>query len=184
MAKKKKKSHRRKHHRMGGMKLSASNPLVKWGSVVLGFLAGKPINTAVDGLMPANFKTNKNYDKFAAVGEGGLGAALVFKFGKRSVITTVAGGVLLGAGLKRALDAFNINIGLLNGYGEVPVLAGYGKVPVIGKRVTGYTPNQVLSGYSPNGTLNGSRAPHLQVMGNIDNASGSGLMSHSGCLDN
>jgi len=181
---KKKKSHRRKHHRIGGMKLSASNPLIKWGSVVVGFLAGKPINTAVDGLMPASFKTNTNYAKITAAGEGGLGALLVFKFGKRSLITTVAGGILLGAGLKRAMEAFNINLGALGGYGEVPVLAGYGRVPVIGKRVSGYSPNGSLGGYTPGGTLNGNKPPHLQVMGNIDSSCGSGLLRSAGCMDN
>ena len=182
MAKKKKKAH--KHHRVGALSFHPNSPLVKWGSVLLGFLAAKPINTAIDGIVPSSLTTNKNYQKIAGVGQAGLGTLLVFKKGKKSLITSLLGGVALGSGAKRALDAFTGST--TGGYGNVEVLNGYGRVQVLNGRKTlrGYTPNSSLNGYTTNSSLNGSIKPHQQVMGGMGNATGSGINSNSSFMDN
>lgn len=170
-----KKSHRR---RIGAMSLSASSPLVKYGSIALGYIAATTINNGIDGIVPSSMKTNTNYGKLAAVGEVGLGAMLAFRKGKKSTIGTIAGGLLIGAGLKRGMAALSSSTtpATTSGYGQVPVVGGYGQVPVVGRRVNGYTPNQTLGGYTPNQTLTGNKPAHLTVMG----SAGSGLMRSDG----
>lgn len=167
-----KKTHRRR--RIGAMSLSATSPLVKYGSIALGYIAATTINNGIDGVVPSSMKSNTNYGKLAAVGEVGLGALLAFRKGKKSTIGAIAGGLLIGAGLKRGMSALSSSTApaTTGGYGQVPVLGGYGQVPVIGKRVAGYTPNQTLGGYTPNQTLTGNKPAHLTVMG----SNGSGLL--------
>ena len=167
-----KKSHRR--HHIGAMSLSASSPLVKYGSIALGYIAATTINNGIDGVVPSSMKTNTNYGKLAAVGEVGLGALLAFRKGKKSTIGTIAGGILIGAGLKRGMSALTSSstAATTSGYGQIPVVGSYGQVPVVGRRVAGYTPNQSLTGYTPNQSLTGNKPAHLTVMG----CPGSGLM--------
>lgn len=161
----------RRRRRIGGMKLSASNPLVKFGSMGAGFLLGDKINPAIDKM------TGTMDPKIVGAGEAGIGAALVFmKLGKKpaSVIQVIAGGVLLGAGAKRLLKAFGIMNGI-GGYGSVPVIGqrrlnGYGAVPVIG----GYTPNMNLAG-----VLNGGYTVPSSSLNVMGSPSGSGY-SNSG----
>lgn len=176
---KKKKAAKRKtsvrRRRVGAMALDVKNPLVMFGPMVGGFLLGDKINGAIDTALP----DDKVGQKAKGIGEGGIGAALVFlKIGKKKTpIEMIAGGVLLGAGVRRLLKEFGVIQGI-GGYQSVPVVAarhrsrlnGYGAVPVIGN---GYSPNRVAL----NGALNGVPgyavpAPPASVMNGIGSGSG------------
>lgn len=164
----------RRRRRVGAtsaMSLSANSPLVKIGAAVLGFL--KP------DLLPLQKLVGDKVDpKVVAIGEGGLGLLLAKrkKGGKGlvAILTTAGSFYMIGAGAKKAMQAFGI--GAIGPYGRVPVVAGlspYGRVPVIGNRTPGggFTPNGTL-GYSPSGTIN-------KVMTGVgDNSSGSGHTSN------
>ena len=128
----------------------------------------------------------------ATVGLVGIGGLLLMRK-KSQPALKYAGGVLLGAGLKRALKV----LGVVSGYQSVPVIgrshrmAGYQSVPVIGRTITppqlaGYTPPQ-LAGYIPAGSgVSGYRPAGSGVgvmgrIGNIEGAnSGSGINNTSG----
>ena len=167
MARKKhhKKTHRRRRS-VGALAMTPSSPLVMLGSVAVGYFGAGAINPLINMLIPATMKTQPMTGKLVAGGQIGIGALLVLGKGKKSVVKTVAGGILAGAGLKRAmvvfapgttdtLGAYATN-SALNGYGQVPVIGrhrmngaavnGYGQVPVIGGGVGAYTPNSSLTG--------------------------------------
>lgn len=186
MAKRKKRSHRRRSRRVGALSLGGKkNTGLKLLSVAGGFLLGDMINGAIDKVLPGstdattNIKTiDPNMKRIAAIGEIGIGGLLLLKK-KQSTITTVAGGILAGAGLKRGLYA----MGVLKGYQSVPVIgrhrmSGYQSVPVIGNtamppQLAGRTPAQ-LQGYRVNGYT-----PHGSGMGVLagENA-GSGITTN------
>ena len=177
MAKKRKKTTVRRRRRVGATSLNANNPIVKWGSVAAGYFMGDKINTKITSLVDKD-GTNKNLPLMIGGAEAGIGALLVFGKGKgkQSTVKSVAGGVLLGAGVKQLMSHFGI--GSIP-YGRVPVIAGsyaYGRVPVIGN---GYTPNNALNGYTPNNALNGAKYAN-KVMAGVETGSGSGLMKKSG----
>jgi len=114
------------------------------GSLAAGyFLISTPLNDALDKL------TGGKIDgKLLAAGEAGIGALLLLKKGKKTMITSVAGGVLAGAGLKRFIDAMKATTTTttaVTGYKRVPVLNGYKSVPVIG--MNGYNVPQGMNGY-------------------------------------
>lgn len=172
-AKKRKTTVRRR--KVGAMALDVKNPLVMFGPMVGGFLLGDNINTAIDNMLP----DDKVSQKAKGIGEGGIGAALAFmKIGrKKTPVEMIAGGVLLGAGVRRLLKEFGVIQGI-GGYHSVPVVAakhrsrlnGYGAVPVIGQ--SGYVVNRGL-----NGALNGVPgyavpAPPSSVMNGIGSGSG------------
>lgn len=180
---KKKKAAKRKtsvrRRRVGAMALDVKNPLVMFGPMVGGFLLGDKINGAIDTALP----DDKVGQKAKGIGEGGIGAALVFlKIGKKKTpIEMIAGGVLLGAGVRRLLKEFGVIQGI-GGYSSVPVVAarhrsrlnGYGSVPVIGNGQQGYNTNRGL-----NGALNGVPgyavpAPPSSIMAGIGSASNVG----------
>lgn len=143
------KSRRRRIGATSALNFSATSPLVKWGSVALGFL--KP------DLIPIGKLVGDKIDpKIVSGGQVGLGFLLAMRKGKKSLPMVILGGYLLGSGAKGAMTAFGI--GGIGPYGRVPVIgqAGpYGMVPVInGRRVGGYTPNNSLNGYNPHGTIN------------------------------
>lgn len=173
-----KRKSRKTHHRrrkVGAMALNASSPMVKYGTILLGYLLAKPLNTAIDGIIPASLKSQTGSPKIVAAGEAGIGALLVFSKGKKSLIKSIAGGVFLGAGLKRFMDSMATGAATtITGYGAVNVVSGYGAVDVIsGKRkLGGYTPNAALNGYTPNAMLNGTKPVHQTIMGNVREGSG------------
>lgn len=157
------------------MSLSASSPLVKFGSVAVGYFMADKVNTALDKVM------GTLDEKIKAGVEVGAGTLLVMgKLGKPKgtlgTVVTVAGGILAGAGLKRALKSF----GVITGYGMVPVIGaytpnvslnGYQKVPVIGGYQTASVP------------INGVAPGHSKIMGSVNASEGSGrLNSGSNCL--
>lgn len=173
MAKKKKGTKKTSTHRrrMGAMALNAESPMLMIASGAAGYFLGDTINTALDKVL------GTMDEKLKGGIEGGVGAALLLmKMGKKkTVLQTISGGVLAGAGAKRLLKAF----GVITGYQSVPVignrmLAGYGSVPV----VNGYNVPQALPSSRVAGVFNGYNVPPVpkqQVMGGMGN--GSGLMN-------
>jgi len=180
---------RRRSRRVGAFGGRKTDMVVKLASVVGGFLLGNVINTAVDKMLPKTTDTvpvpTKGAQTAAMVGELGLGGALLLmKAG--GTIGKVTGGVLAGAGLKRALSV----LGIMSGYQSVPVIgrhrmAGYQQTPTLGAipaQLAGRTPPQ-LSGYRPAGSGVGAYTSQGSgVMGSIgscEGGSGSGI-NHTG----
>lgn len=170
-----------RRHKVGAAALNLSNPLVMYGPIAGGFLLGDKLNDAIDKALP----DDKVGQKLKGGAEAGLGALLVFmKLGKKKTVPEViAGGVLLGAGVRRLLKEF----GVITGYQSVPVVAkrqlnGYGAVPVVGNG--GYKTSRVAL----NGVFNGYQVPGVPygaagVMGSTGAGSGSGLVSNgSECM--
>jgi hypothetical protein len=188
-------SHRRHRRRVGALRLGGKDTTVKLLSVGAGFLLGPAINKMVDGFLPKTTDPvpvpTKNASTVAAVGMVGLGGLLLMQQRSQPILK-YAGGVLLGAGLKRALSV----LGVIQGYQSVPVIgrhhrmAGYQSVPVIGANVVPpqlagmRTPPQ-LSGYIPAGSGVGGYIPAgsgvSNVMGSIGTCdSSSGITNTSG----
>lgn len=172
MAKKK-----RARRRVGARSLNAGSPMVKLLAVGAGYLlAADPINSMLDGVLSKVFKKPATTDasgttpagmtetgSYVAIGAEGFAAYMLLK--KKTMLPVVAGGLLAGAGLKRALKKFGVISGYrVNGYQNVPVIGSYQNVPVIGNGIAGYN-------------VNGRRAS--AVMGN---AVGSGSTSGSDML--
>lgn len=151
MAKKKrnKRKSSSRRRKVGALALNASSPLVKYGSIVAGYFVGDKINTNVIDKITGGKIDNKTLGIAQTVG-GGFLALKKKKAGMTGTLLTVAGGLIAGAGIKRAMSAFGV--GRVGGYKSVPVLGntmnGYGAVPVIGgrRRVGGYTTNAVPPG--------------------------------------
>lgn len=144
---KKAKSTGRRRRRVGALALNPSSTLVQVGAVAVGYLMAGTVNGALDKVVPTNVDA-----KLVAAGQLGLGAALAMSK-KKTLVKTLAGGVLAGAGLRRAMTAFGI--GRVGNYQSVPVVAGYQSVPALGasgsRRVNGYrTNNANLAGYNSN----------------------------------
>lgn len=169
----KKKSHKKKsrRHKVGALSMNASSPIVMIGSVALGYLAGGFVNSAINALVPAGIKTQPYAGKVLAGGQMGLGALLILGKGKKSLLKTIAGGLVAGAGIKRATIVFAPNTtDTLGGYGQVPVLGAYttpGQIGYGGRRVAGYGQVPVIGAYSPNSSLTGSQ----KVMGSTGGSS-------------
>lgn len=158
------KKHAKKHHRrrrMGaaGKMLNPSGPVVQYGSIAAGYFVGGKINDAIE-----TASGGKIDGKIIAAAEVLVGGMLAFGKGKKTMVKSVAGGVLLGAGIKKGLQEF----GVIGGFQSVPVLAGYQSVPVLG----GYnvpTPGGSLAGYSVPTPM------HKSVMGGVAAENGSGI---------
>lgn len=175
MAKAKNKKRKVTHHRrrMGATAaLNPASPLVKFGSLAIGYFMGEKINAAIDNV------AGTMDEKLKGAAEGGIGAALMFmKLGKSKpgMLQTVGGGVLAGAGARRLLKAF----GVINGFQAVPVI---GRKMLPSSRVNGYGAVPVVAGYNVpqqmNGVFNGYNVPSMpkaQVMGSVQ---GSGLVGN------
>lgn len=197
---KKKKHHKRRHRNVGAMSIGKGDTGLKLLAVAGGFFLGNTINTQIDKLLPkeaspaggtaAIATPTKTAQTMAMVGEIGIGGLLLLR--KRSnTIMKVAGGVLAGAGIKRALSVMGVMTGI-GGYQNVPVIgahrmAGYQNVPVIGANVvpsqlSGRTPPQ-LSGYRPAGSgVGGYLSQGSGVMGSTIGScgGGSGITSTGG----
>lgn len=169
MAKRRKKAkHRTRRHRVGALNMKPGSPLVKFGSIAAGYLLGNTINPLINkafGTPTDPVKTGK----IVAIGQMAAGSALLFlKTGKKSMVQEVAGGILLGTGIKRAMEVFKSGATTMGGYGDVPVIGAYRVPGQLGaaKKVAGYGDVPVIGSYSPNQALNG------RVMGSMDNSSG------------
>lgn len=183
MAKKKKRTSRRR--RVGAMSMNPGSPLVRAASLAAGYFLGDSINAQVDKVLPASMTATTATGVTAYVPsilELGVGGALLLMKGKPSLIKTVAGGIVAGAGLRRALK----KAGVVSGFNRVPVIGGFNRVPVIGgipSQLSG-VPAQ-LAGYRTAATrgLNGFRTSRTmgstqdQYGGSGITNNGSGLMS-------
>ncbi len=172
----KKRKHRR-HRRVGAMGFGGKKDAgLKLLAVAGGFLLGDTINAQLDKVLPKTKDPTTQVETpnqtIGIAGEIGLGGLLLMRK-KKSMPLTIAGGVLVGAGLKRAAK----KMGLIKGYQSVPVIGrhrmgGYQSVPVIGNTVV---PSQ-LSGKTPaqlQGYRVGAYVPHGSgVMSGCDNGSG------------
>lgn len=172
------KKSKRRHRRVGAMCFGGKKDAgLKLLAVAGGFLLGDTINTQIDKILPKTKNATTNVDEpnqtIGIVGEIGLGGLLLMRK-KKSMPVALAGGLLAGAGLKRAAK----KMGLLTGYQNVPVIgrhkmAGYQSVPVIGgntpPQLSGRTPAQLqgfrVNGYIPTGS---------GVMAGFDGGSGVG----------
>ena len=171
---------RRTRRRVGAMGLKKKDT----GAVVLGLAAGlfigNTINDQIDKMLPKDTSgvITDQTTNFATIGELGLGGLLVFmkSRGKAAPIIKGVGGVMLGAGIIRAIK----KLGILSGYQAVPVvgrrrMAGYQSTPVIGRKMvppqlSGRTPAQ-LQGFRVNGYLpTGSSV--MGAIGGVDSGSG------------
>jgi hypothetical protein len=159
------KRHTKKHHRRrrhigaAGKMLNPAGPLVQYGSIAAGYFVGGKINDAIE-----TATGGKVDGKIIAAAEVIVGGMLTFGKGKKTMVKSLAGGVLLGAGIKKGLTEF----GVISGFQSVPVLAGYQSVPVLG----GYNVP------SPGGSLAGYSVPtpmHKSVMGGVAAENGSGI---------
>lgn len=181
MAKRKKHHQRRRSRRVGAVSLGGKKSTgLKLLAVAGGYLLGDTINDAVDKILPKKKNADGTETPNQTLGIGaevGLGGLLLLRK-KQSMITTIGGGVLVGAGLKRALKT----MGVIKGYQSVPVIgrhrmSGYQSVPVIGAgmppQLSGRTPAQ-LQGFRVNGyTSQGSG------MGVLAGDGGSGITTNS-----
>jgi hypothetical protein len=171
MARRKKRKSGTRRRRVGALALNPNSMMVQLGAVGLGFVMANTINSAID-------KVAGSMDgKIVAAAQVGLGGMLVFSkmTGKKSLLGVVGGGILAGAGIKRALGEF----GVVNGIG------GYQNVPVIGRHsMNGYGKVPVISGYRAGGQLNGYPVPR-PMHTNIVGSTGSGLSNDgSGYMNN
>jgi hypothetical protein len=188
MAKKKRKSGGRKSkgRRVGALaveKGSGMKLLALAGGYLLGDAISAPLQTITEKVLPPKEGSNPAKTVVMAA-ELGIGGLLLLR--SKGKIATLAGGVLAGAGIRRALS----QMGVIKGYQNVPVigrhrLAGYQSVPVIGA-----TPPQLagapaqLQGFRVNGGLgtNGYGSQGSGVMGTVMNPNiaadrGSGLLA-------
>jgi hypothetical protein len=193
----KKKHKRRRSRRVGGLGIGKGDTGLKLLAVAGGFFLGNTINTQIDKFLPkeappAGSTTpstvpTRTAKMAATAGEIGLGGLLLLR--KRSnTIMKVAGGVLAGAGLKRALNVMGVMNGI-GGYQNVPVIgahrmAGYQSVPVIGAntpaQLAGRTPPQ-LSGYRPAGSgVGGYLSQGSGVMGSMGSCEGGSGVTNTG----
>ncbi len=156
MAKKKSKKNKKKVSGVGAA-LNPKSPIVTIGSLVAGYLLADKINPAIDKVIPASVTSATSVMSWVVPGSKlAIGSLLLLKK-KPSLLTSIPGGLLAGAGLKQAL----VKVGVISGYQSVPVIgnrmAGYQSVPVVGKlppQLSGYKVGKLppqLSGYRVNG---------------------------------
>jgi hypothetical protein len=186
MARRKHRGHktRRRRRNVGALNLKGKDTTMKLVALAAGFLIGPKLNAAIDKANTATSTTgvvtNKVDPTIIMVGEIGVGGLLLMRK-KSNMILKLGGGVLAGAGLRRAIGKMGLMNGFMNGFQSVPVIgrprmAGYQSVPVLGASMPPQlsgpqrTPMQLqgfrVNGYVPTGS---------GVMGGIgatDNASG------------
>lgn len=159
MAKRKKSRKTSRRRRVGAMSFNANSPLVKFGSMALGFIASDKINAMID-----KATGGKIDPKLIALVQAGGGAYYSFMHkGKKNLPLAIISGVMTGAGAKRAMSSFGIG----------KLLAGYGDVNVLGstKRLAGYQEVPAIAGN------HGYSTAKMPIMAgcDVDNASGSGI---------
>jgi hypothetical protein len=186
----------RRRRRVGAFSMGGKDTALKLAAIAGGFFLGKTVNDKINSLntkvVPATATTAATTTTMVpsaviTVGELGIGGLLLLRkggTGTMGMVTKVAGGVLAGVGLRRALG----QMGIMSGYQSVPVIgrhrmAGYQSVPVIGNskmpvQLSGGTPSQLqgfrVNGYKPTGSSVG-------VMGSIGSAdNGSGITTSCG----
>lgn len=191
----KKQAKRRRSRRVGALSLGGKDTGMKLLAVGAGFLLGDTINGFIDKALPkeatpagstaVSTVPTKNAQTLAMVGGLGIGGLLLLRRQSGTPLK-VAGGVLAGASLKRALKV----MGVISGYQSVPVIgrhrmAGYQSTPVIGLTTPAQLGNRVppqLGGYRPAGSgVSGYVNQGSGVMGGIGACeNGSGITGTNG----
>lgn len=134
MAKKrksKKTSHRRR--RVSGMALSAKSLVVQFGSIAAGYLVGDKINDALSNA------TGTLDPKIVAAAEAVAG--FLIKKNVKGTAGQIAGGILMGAGAKKALQSFGVISGLPTVGAYKPLRTVHG-LPAPVRKVAGVAPGQ------------------------------------------
>lgn len=161
-----------------------------------GYFMGDAINNMVNKVLPKTTDAipvpTEAGQTMGVVGEIGLGGLLLMRKqrGQMGMITEIGGGILVGAGIKRALKVMKV----ISGYQNTPVIgmpmrktAGYQSVPVIGATATpsqlaGRIPAQ-LNGYRPAGSGMGAYVSQgsgvMGAIGSCDGTTGSGITDDS-----
>lgn len=150
--------------------LSGNSNVVKFGSLAGGYLLSNKIQEQIDklvsGAAAATTTTPPNTKMInAALTAAGLYYLFMFK-GKKNLALSAAAGLIAGAAGKGLL----VDMGVLSGFGDLPVIGNLRQVPV----VSGYNvPSPAL-----NGIGSGYTVPSASVLGKIpdEKASGSGLI--------
>ena len=163
MARRKRRTSGRRRRRISGVALSATSPLVKYGSLAGGYFLADKINeqlVKITGTLDPKIVNG-------VLAAGGLYYMFMHK-GKKNTALTVVSGLAAGTGIKGLLTEF----GVVSGFREMPVLNGYQNVPTVGKYAIPSGGSPSLSGI-PGG--NGYRVP-APIMGSVpDEYSNSGI---------
>lgn len=179
---------RRRRRHVGALNLKGKDTTMKLAALAAGFLIGPKLNTMIDdankSTSTTGVVTTKVDPSIIMVGEIGVGGLLLMRK-KSNTILKIAGGVLAGAGLRRAIG----KMGIMNGFQSVPVIgkhrmAGYQSVPVLGRtmppQLSGSTPAQLqgfrVNGYTPTGSGVMGRIGAVDAGSGITNTGGGGLM--------
>jgi hypothetical protein len=179
---KRKRRHRKSSRRVGAVSFAPGSPLVKVAAIAAGYFLGDTINTQVDKVLPASMTaiTATGITGYIpAAAELGIGGLLLLSK-KKSIIKTAVGGVLAGAGLRRALK----KAGVVSGFNMVPVINGFNQVPVIGgvpPQLGGVPPqlgSYITAANRQLNQMNGFRTS--RVLGGVDTQAfgGSGIMAN------
>jgi hypothetical protein len=119
MARKKrtKKSSQRRR-RVSGVALNAKNPIVAFGPMVAGYFLGDKINEALSNV------TGTLDPKIVAAAE--VAGGIILKKYMKGLPGAIGGGLLIGAGAKKGLQAFGVISGLpvVNGYRDLKTING------------------------------------------------------------
>lgn len=102
MAKRKKHTHRkgtRRRRRVSGVALNAKSPIIGYGAIAAGYFLGDKINAALAKVVPSSIDP-----KIVAAVEAVAGYLVRSKV--KGTAGQLAGGVLMGAGVKAAIAAF------------------------------------------------------------------------------
>jgi len=154
MAKRRKKTSRRRR-RVGAIALSASSPLIKYGSIAAGYFMADKLTGMIDQATGGKIDSKITNSVLAAAGL----YMLFMHRGRKNTILTVASGLAAGAGAKGLLTDF----GVINGFADIPAVGGYRDVPAIGE-------------YAVPGAVGGYNVPQASVLGGVMNSSsGSGI---------
>jgi len=152
MSRRRKKTTSRRRRRISGVALSATSPIVKYGSLAGGYFLADKINeqlTKITGTLDPKIVNG-------VLAAGGLYYMFIHK-GKKSTPLVIVSGLAAGTGIKGLLTEF----GVVSGFRELPVVSGFNNVPVVGKY-------SIPSG-ALNGVPNGYRVPSPMVasMGSV-----------------
>lgn len=136
--KRKKKATTSRRRRRVGASLNSKNLLVKLAPIAAGYLLADKINPMIDKIVPATITAKSNYQMISGVAEAGLGGWLAFGMKKKTMATSVIGGVLLGAGVKRVLKG----TGAIAGFRDQKVIQGR-------RGMAGFYDQKVIQGFTP-----------------------------------
>lgn len=161
-SKKRKKTSVRRRRRIGALSMTAASPLVQYGAIAAGYLFGDKINAALDKVIPATVDS-----KIVGAGLVGVGYWFALRKGaKKSMITSIVGGVAVGAGAKKLMASFGM--GNIGGYQMVPAINGYSDVPAVGagRRRVG------IGAYMPGANGLNGYVTAKQTVGAVDTGTG------------